>query len=139
MIFFINLFKIFFDFKMRLVRFTHLDSNFIFVFDLLNDVYINWMDCTMLKKKIVPMPDSKIQLFGSIFLLWRCFWLLILILHRSLSLSWRSIPSPITTLLLLRMRGFSKMAENRPHFLRSVAIPVVYPVYIYIVGFAFAL
>ena len=35
---------------MRLVRFTHLDSNFIFVFDLLNDVYINWMDCTMLKK-----------------------------------------------------------------------------------------
>ena len=30
---------------MRLVRFTQLDSNFIFVFDLLNDVYINWMDC----------------------------------------------------------------------------------------------
>ena len=27
---------------------------------------INWMDCTMLKK-IVPMPDSKIHLFGLLF------------------------------------------------------------------------
>ena len=34
-----------------------------------NDVYINWMDCAMLKK-LVPIPDSKIQLFGSFFLLW---------------------------------------------------------------------
>ena len=42
-------------------------------------------------------------------------------------------PSPIITLLLLRMPGSSKMAENRPHFLRSVAIAAVHPVYIYIV------
>ena len=83
-------------------------------------------------KKIMPMPDSKIHLFGSFFLLWRCFWLPIPILHRSLSLSWRSIPSPITTFLLLRMRGSSKMAENLPHFMWSVTIPAVYPVYIYI-------
>ena len=98
-----------------------------------NDVYINWMDCTMLKKKIVPIPDSKIQLF------WLLFPTLVLFLapyhdfHRSLSLSWRSIQSPITTFLLLRMRESSKMAEIRPHFLRSVAIPSVHPVYICIV------
>ena len=73
-------------------------------------------------KKIMPMPDFQIQLFGSFFLLWRCFWLLITIIHRSLSLAWRSIPSPITTFSLLRMRGSEKMAENRPYFWRSVAI-----------------
>ena len=82
---------------------------------------------------ITLLPDFQIQLFGSFFLLWRCFWLLITILHRSLSLAWRSIPSPITTFPLLRMRGSEKMAENRPHFWRSVAIAAVHPVYIHIV------
>ena len=70
----------------------------------------------------MPMPGFQIQLFGSFFLLWRCSWLLITILRRSLSLAWQSIPSPITTFPLLRMRGSSKMAENRPQFWRSVAI-----------------
>ena len=80
--------------------------------------------------KIRPMPDSKIQLF------WLLFPTLALFLapnhdfHRSLSLSWRSIPSPITTFLLLRMPRASKMADNRPHFLRSIAIAAVHPVYI---------
>jgi len=62
------------------------------------------------------MPDSKIHLFGSFFLLWRCFWLLITIFHRSLSLSWRSITSPITTFLLLRMRDLPKWWKIGPIF-----------------------
>ena len=59
------------------------------------------------------MPDSKIHLFGSFFLLWRCFWLLITIFHRSPSLSRRSITSPITTFLLLRMRGMLFCHEGK--------------------------
>ena len=97
-----------------------------------NDVYINWMDCTMLKK-IVPMSGSKIHLFGSFFLLWRCFWLL------------NHDFSPITIIILAihyianynfsatAHAGSSKIAENLPHFLRSVSILAVYPVYIFIV------
>ena len=92
------------------------------------------MDCTTLKK-IMPMPDYKIHLF------WLLFPTLALFLapndnhdfHRSLSLSWRSILTPITTFLLLHMPGSFKMAENWLHFLRSVAIAAVHPVYIYIV------
>ena len=60
------------------------------VHDMSNDVYINWMDCTMLKNK----ANARFQdppFFGSFFLLWRCFWLLITILHRSLILAIHSI------------------------------------------------
>ena len=39
-------------------------------------------------------------------------------------------PSPNKNFLLLRMLGSIKMVENRPHFLRSVAIALVHPVYI---------
>ena len=80
----------------------------LYIHRRLQRCYINWMDCTTLKK-IVPIPDSKIQFFGSFFLLWRCFFASNHDFHRSLSLFWRSIPSPITTFRLLRMPGSSKM------------------------------
>ena len=45
---------------------TIYSDHFVQLFARNNDVYINWMDCTMLKK-IMPMPDSKIQLSWLLF------------------------------------------------------------------------
>ena len=76
------------------------------------------------------MPDSKIHLFPTL----------------ALFLAPNHDFSPITIINLVihyianynfsatAHTGSSKMAENRPHFLRPVAIPAVHPVYIYIVG-----
>ena len=90
---------------------------------------MNWMDCTMLKK-MRPMPHSKSQLFWLLFRTLALFWLLITI--STDHYQYLSDPSfrQLQFFLLLRMPGLSKIVENLPHFLRSVAIRTVHPVYI---------
>ena len=87
------------------------------------------MDCTMLKK-MRPIPDYKSQLFLLLFRTQALFWLLITI--STDHYQYLSDPSyrQLQLFLLLHMPGSSKMAENRPHFLRSVAIRAVNSVYI---------
>ena len=91
--------------------------------------YINWMDCAMLKK-MPPMPDYKSQLIWLLFRILARFWLLITI--STDHYQYLSNPSyrQLQLFLLLRMPGSSKMVENWPHFLRSVASGAVHPVYI---------
>ena len=90
---------------------------------------INWMDCTMLKNSANtrfqdPTFLAPFYYFGAVFGSLSRFFTdhyhyLIDLFHRQLQL-----------FLLQRMLGSSKRAENQPHFLRSVAISEVYPVYI---------